>query len=166
MRVVKITPHWYGPYTVERVGRNKKVYYLQNPLGDSLKLPVSILRLRKYFPRDGEEIRHEKFPDEVVLASEKRNEVVSSSEESRTSKYQGLDDHDQIFGLSWVDPEESYMPSKSAEDVEEKEVLESLHDSKVTVSSRIPRGKRNTQGVKKYSGVAKNSSKRKGRMYS
>src|SRR5690349_7446760 len=49
-------PHWYGPYTVECVGRNSRVYYLKDPLGDSLPLPVSVLQLKTYYPQSNDVI--------------------------------------------------------------------------------------------------------------
>ena len=45
---MKLTVHWFGPYFVDKVTSNGKVYYLKDHLGDPLKYPVSIKLLKKY----------------------------------------------------------------------------------------------------------------------
>jgi transposase InsO family protein len=50
----KLIPAWSGPYTVERISDNGKVYYLKDQFGDTLKYPVSVLRIASYRDRDDE----------------------------------------------------------------------------------------------------------------
>jgi hypothetical protein len=63
---MKLAVHWFGPYTVDKILSNGKVYYLRNHLGDPLKYPVSIKLLRKYEQRPGEELHYEPFPDSLL----------------------------------------------------------------------------------------------------
>jgi hypothetical protein len=178
----KITPHWYGPYTVEGVGSSGRVYYLKDPLGDSLPLPISVLRLKAYFSRTNDVMPFEKFPyvvlqkvneSNVDSSSTSLNATGSSNSSSAPTKSDSepsllREEDDDVFGLTWVDPEDAYVPLKDptpSMDDEEKEVLVSLSNPNQRIVKRGAQ-KRNSKNVVRYSGMHKNSSKRKGRLYS
>ena len=93
---MKLAVHWFGPYTVDKILSNGKVYYLKDHLGDPLKYPVSVKLLRKYEHRPGEELQYEPFPDSLL--SEPIYNPVSDSQYEK--------EHDDDSSA------EEYVPSK------------------------------------------------------
>lgn len=47
----KLHAHWQGPYTIDRRGKNPKVYYLLDQFNDPYGAPVSVLNLKPYHDR-------------------------------------------------------------------------------------------------------------------
>ena len=47
----KLHAHWQGPYTIERKGKNPKVYYLLDQFGESYGAPISVLNLKPFYDR-------------------------------------------------------------------------------------------------------------------
>jgi transposase InsO family protein len=133
----KLTPHWFGPYVIDKVGRHNKVYYLKDPLGVPLKLPVSVWRLKEYTSRDENMSSFEKFPDEVIRHAEtSREEVTSAPEVTEHSQ------ESQNFNLEWNDPEEEFVPLRDnimSRDKEEQEVLKSLQSETLLKSRHLSR---------------------------
>src|SRR5688572_26043258 len=60
---LKLSPSWYGPFIVTKVASNGKVYYLKDLQGDHLRFPVSILHLKEFNPREGEDVDSVQIPE-------------------------------------------------------------------------------------------------------
>jgi len=166
----KLTPHWFGPYKVERVGRHNKVYYLKDPTGNSLKFPVSIWRLKAYNARDENEPVFEKFPEEVTTLAESsvENSLETISPKDSASSQDSQDT--PIFNLEWNNPEEEFVPLKNTENVEDQEEVEVLQSLQTPTLLRSRHLARMSKTPVKFSIPSKLSTisggkKRKGRMY-
>ena len=130
----KLSIHWYGPYTVSKVGCNGKVYYLNDPLGDPLKYPVSYALLKPFNIRLGEATVFKAFPDNIESASE--------SVKDHNSSPNAL--------LQWNDPADTYVPPfqiPSNMDSEERAVLEELKSPSSILIQRPIKPKRVTKQV-------------------
>src|ERR1700684_533838 len=46
---LKLSHHWFGPYTVDKLRNNGKVVYLKDHLGDPLRYLVSVNLLKPIF---------------------------------------------------------------------------------------------------------------------
>ena len=140
----KISPHWFGPYEIERVSSEGKVYYLKDTFGDSLKFPISITRLKPYHSREGEVVQTQPFPDEVVELADQDS---------------SLDEEEETVDLTTVhaefnDPEEEYVPVRHPEqapDEEERIVLQDLQSSSLPHRSlKICSSSRFTQATRRF----------------
>jgi transposase InsO family protein len=126
----KLSPHWYGPYKVDKVGRHSKFYYLKDPAGDSLKFPVSILRLKAYNPREDTELPVEKFPEDIIQSVEETS-TVTRLDEPRVVPDEDEDTYD--FNQEFENPEEEFVPVLNPSNPlsqEEDEVLQSVRTGK------------------------------------
>lgn len=47
----KLAGKWIGPYQISRVGRNPKVYYVKDELGEERKYPVSVSHIKPFKTR-------------------------------------------------------------------------------------------------------------------
>jgi hypothetical protein len=111
----KLSVHWYGPYTVHKVGRNNKVYYLNDPLGDPLKYPVSHALLKPYIKRPGELPPFSPFPQNIESVPEYNKDKEDSSSPNAL--------------LQWNGPADAYAPPvvpPANTDDEERAVLEQI----------------------------------------
>jgi hypothetical protein len=126
----KLSYHWYGPFIIDKVGRHDKFYYLKDPLGDPLKFPVSILRLKKYNPRENESLPVEKFPESILTSV---GDEVTSLDAPRPLDKDSQDESIPDANMEWNDPEEEFVPvlnPTTANSQEEEEVLQSLKTGK------------------------------------
>jgi transposase InsO family protein len=127
----KLSPHWYGPFVIDKVGRHDKFYYLKDPLGDPVKYPVSILRLKQYHPRENEPLPVEKFPDDIL--SSVGDDVTSLDAPRPIQKGTREDEDTQDANLEWNNPEEEFVPiinPPPAMSQEEAEVLQGMKTGK------------------------------------
>jgi hypothetical protein len=150
----KISVHWYGPYTVDKVARNGKVYYLKDPLNDPLKYPVSISLLKSYTQREGEEDIFNAFPGNAESFSLKDALKDDDSSPNRL--------------LDWSDKEDNYIPPvipPSDVDEEEKAVLQELKSSKGKVTLRTLNPQQQVKTLRKPQ-IVTTSDKRKVRRHS
>ena len=133
----KISIHWYGPYTITKMLRNGKVFYLDDPFGDPLKYPISISHIKKYVSRNDGDIPFTKFPDNI---------------ESQPSKILGLDDESSPnVLLNAEDTVDTYvLPRVIPDNVDSKEraVLEELKSGDYSILSRPLRPSRKPKKVR------------------
>ena len=138
----KISPHWFGPYTIEKVGHQSKVYYLKDKFGVPLKLPVSILRLKEFIQRENEDVPMEKFPDEIILQAEKDLHLELDQNDPSEPF-----DEEPAMDMEWNNPNEEFVPLLNPPldmSQEELQVLKSI-SSDNTIKTRSERPKLKTQ---------------------
>jgi hypothetical protein len=113
---LKLTPHYYGPFTITKVASGGRVYYLKDSLGDHLLLPVSIQHLIEYHPRDGERVETLQLPENSSI--------------SKTTSELEEEDSRQSLLLSTLDTQDVFVPPivYNSQDFDEEEVavLETL----------------------------------------
>jgi len=134
----KITPHWFGPYLIDKGGHQNKVYYLKDMYGVPLKLPVSILRLKEFIERENEEVPMEKYPEEILhWASEDHSTHSDPIDISEPFE------DEPVLDMEWNNPNEEFVPIQNPLNAsqEELEILKSLNSDK-TIKSRLPRPKK------------------------
>jgi len=140
----KISPHWFGPYTIDKVGHQNKVYYLKDSYGVPLKLPVSILRLKEYIQRENEEIPTEKFLDEIIHQANEYDLEIDLNNQNDPSE---PSDDEPLIDMEWNNPNEEFVPLHNPPvdmSQEELQVLKSIN-SDTTIKARSERSKLKTQ---------------------
>jgi hypothetical protein len=68
----KLYPRWKGPYEVINLSRDGKVLYMKDSFGNELDHPVSILRVKRWYDREGscDTSSHEEEEPPVILQDE------------------------------------------------------------------------------------------------
>jgi transposase InsO family protein len=103
-KTAKLIPAWSGPNTVESISQDGKVYYLKDKFGDTIKYPVSILRLAAYTDRD-ETLTEENI--KLSKAKFKKQKEIQLAEMPLDSS-----DSDDTLAQEVDNGEDEYFPSQ------------------------------------------------------
>jgi len=108
----KLTPGWINGWTVKKISRDGRVFYLTDQFGEDLPNPISISRIKKYNPRAGEH------------GSSSTHDYVNYQEDEADDLELLEDDEVEPHVL---DPrDEPFVPSKEVE----KEILKNQNATK------------------------------------
>lgn len=96
----KLIPEWRPGFTISRPGRNPKVYYLKDKDNIEMPVPISVRRLRKFFPREDEPILNPNWRKQ-----EERTDLKIDGDKVNTKE--------GWTALKWQAPDDAYVPPKA-----------------------------------------------------